>query len=161
MLTAERLRYLFRYDPETGQFWRRHPHAGYNINREAGYVRKGAPYREIRVDQKLYLAHRLAWLYMTGEWPVETVDHIDGIPANNAWANLRAATFKENSRNRGRLPNNTTGYPGVSRQRRRFRARIVVDGKPIELGSFDTKEAARDAYNAAAKEHFGEFARVA
>lgn len=159
MLTAERLRYLFRYNPETGQFWRRHPHAGYNINREAGHVRKGMQYREIRVDQKLYLAHRLAWLYMTGEWPTDEIDHIDMDHGNNRWANLRAANRQQNQANtRARSP---LGLKGVSKKRGRYRARISVGKQEIWLGMFDTPEEAHAAYRAAAEKIHGEFARAA
>jgi len=158
MLTAERLRHLLRYDPETGQFWWRYPRSGININREAGYLSQ-INYRMIRVDQKLYLAHRLAYLYMTGEWPSEEVDHIDVDPSNNRWSNLRAATRQQNQANTGaRSP---LGMKGVSRKRGRYRARISIDGKQVQLGTFATPEEARAAYVAAAQEHFGEFARVA
>jgi hypothetical protein len=84
-ITAERLREVLLYDPETGVFrwWvptsRKSP---FRVGKIAGsYHRDG--YREIRIDKRLYRAHRLAWLYMTDKWPDLEIDHIDQDGTNN------------------------------------------------------------------------------
>ncbi len=90
------------------------------------------------------------------------VDHIDLDKLNNRRSNLRVATRAQNARNRGLLPNNTSGYMGVSwdRTRSKWLACIEVDATRHSIGRFDTAVEAAKAYNAAAKAHFGEFARV-
>jgi hypothetical protein len=173
MLTAERLRELLHYDPETGAFtWRprevrsgaertdkswNSAHAG----KEAGCVSKALGYRIIRIDQRDYYAHRLAFLYMKGRWPKGRLDHEDTDRSNNKWKNLRKATHSQNLANRGRCRTNTTGFKGVRfhKQRRRYTAQIVVNYKQHYLGLFDTPEEAHAAYCTAAEKHFGEFAR--
>jgi hypothetical protein len=118
-----------------------------------GYVLVG-------VDGPQYLAHRLAWLYMTGAWPDAEVDHIDGNRANNAWSNLRLASRSQNIANSGLRVTNTTGFKGVFKARKKFNAKITVNYKSVNLGNFDTKEEASAAYKRAAQAAFGEFARV-
>ena len=96
--------------------------------------------------------------------PGELVDHINGDPLDNRRSNLRIATHAENSRNGkkgtyGGLPC-ISKYKGVTKNGDRLISQIVVDGKHIYLGSFETEEEAARAYDQAAKEHFGEFARL-
>lgn len=168
MLTAEYLREILHYDPETGVFvWRRRPRNHKRVGEEAGWVcnkkKRGAEkdllYRRIGFNRREYEAHRLAFLYMTGEWPDGDVDHIDGDSLNNRWCNLRCATRSANMANRGRNANNTTGFKGVSIHQGKYHSRIQVHGKGIRLGGFDTAAEAHAAYIAAAKKYFGEFAR--
>jgi len=159
------LQAILHYDPATGIFvWRIRPDCPKTWNtryagKVAGYDWKASTnvtYRCIRIFDWPFLGHRLAYLYMTGEWPQETVDHRDLDGLNNAWDNLRPAT-------KSPAPcTNTSGLKGVSRQSgtRRYRATIRVDGRQQWLGSFSTKEEAAAAYAAAAKAKSGEFARV-
>jgi hypothetical protein len=122
-----------------------------SLNRQ-GYIR-------IAIDYKYYLAHRLAWLYVYGEWPSGRLDHRDLDRANNRIANLRPATDMQNCANAKRRVDNSTGFKGVSTRQGRYIAQINRDGRRICLGRFDTPEAAHEAYKAAALKHFGEFAR--
>jgi hypothetical protein len=162
MLTAERLRELLSYDPATGIFrWlaSRRGHAG---KAAAGSVAGTAAhhgYVAIGIDGRQYYAHRLAWLWMTGEWPAEAVDHIDGCTSNNAWANLRAAAHNENMRNRRKQKNNSTGFKGVIKVGDKFRAQIKDGRKHVHLGIFATAEEASAVYLAEIERRHGEFAR--
>lgn len=125
MVTAEELRAVLSYEAETGQFIRLQA----TLRSPAGSI-AGTPHGEgysvIRVNGRLYLAHRLAWLWMTGEWPTE-IDHRDRNRSNNRWANLREVTRTQNNYNAGRRSDNTSGFRGVYRNRGRgkpWRARV-------------------------------------
>lgn len=182
-LTQKHLRERLHYDPETGYFfWLKRPVRGGSEGTDrawneryagtrAGTVqhnkrRDGSVdrcYLKIAMKQhgKVYLAHRLAWLYMTGEWPPKEIDHRDGDGLKNRWKNLRAATSTQNGANSRISSKNTTGFKGVSfnKQAGRYCANIKVRGKQKWLGSFDAPEPAHAAYLAAAEKYFGEFAR--
>jgi hypothetical protein len=163
-LTADRLHELLDYDPLTGVFlWRvrRGPRAP--AGRIAGSAwpnKSGKFYRRIMVDGRMYLAHRLAWLYVKGQWPLYEVDHRDSDGLNNTWINLREATRAQQSANTVLHVDSTTGFKGVTKRGRRFGAKIVLRKRPIHLGYFDTPDEAHVAYVNAAKQHFGEFARA-
>ncbi len=97
-LLLERLKEVFTYEPDTGLFKRNYSGNGYSKGAVAGCVgRRG--YIQINVDKVQYRANRLAWFYMTGEFPSLIVDHIDGNPSNNKWDNLRLATSSQNVMN--------------------------------------------------------------
>ena len=165
MLTAERLRALLEYDPATGIFlWKARPfdrrwsarHAG----KQAGWLRTG--YIVITIEAADYAAHRLAWLYMSGKWPSEVIDHADLDRANNRWSNLREATQSQNTANQALRARNKCGFKGVTRlPGGRYRAQIKVRQAITGLGVYDTPEEAHAAYCAAAVKYFGEFARAA
>jgi len=108
------------------------------------------------------MAHRLAVLYMTGSWPENLVDHADGDGLNNRWPNLRDADKSQNGANRGADIRNKLGVKGVRRDPRsgKFSAAINKNGKQSYLGSYATAEEASRAYQAAAAEAFGIFARA-
>jgi hypothetical protein len=143
MLTQSELKARLHYDPRTGLFLRllcsgRRKPAG-NVNGD-GYV-------HIRVGGKTHKAHRLAWLYMTGEWPDDMIDHKNGARADNKFDNLRQADRAINSQNlRAARRDNTLGVLGVSRYGRRFIARIMRDGRQDYIGAFATAEEAHAAY---------------
>lgn len=160
-LTADRLREVLRYSPSTGEFhWRIMCSARRPAGMLAGDKKKGSGYILIGVDGCRYRAHRLAWLYMTGEWPKQQVDHKDRNRSNNKWENLREASQQQNSANMRRP--SRSGLKGVfSRTPTRWIASIAVDRRTIYLGTFTTAEQASAAYTAAAKKYFGEFARAA
>ncbi|WP_338799634.1 HNH endonuclease [Pseudomonas monteilii] len=110
---------LVHYNPDTGIFTRT----------EDGYV-LGKP------DQKRYLLawiagrnyrlHRLAWFYMTGEWPVAEIDHINGKTDDNRWANLRECTHQQNNHNQGKRAHNTSGFKNVSWNKRQGKWHVQV-----------------------------------
>lgn len=160
MLTQARLKELLHYAPETGVMkW--YVKRGRSHGRDcAGYIRPDG-YWHIVVDSKPYLAHRLAWLYMTGEWPKADTDHINSDRADNRWANLRQATRTLNNANSCAREKNVTGLKGVRQPRPggSFIAQISVGNVTRYLGSFPTAEAAHAVYVMAARKHFGEFAR--
>ena len=105
-LTAERLRHLLLYLPETGGwFWLNPPNHNTRLLGCSAGTRHSDGYLMIRIRGKAYYSHRLAFLYMTGEWPLEEVDHIDRNPYNDAWVNLRKATSSLNKWNQERHMN--------------------------------------------------------
>ena len=122
------------YDPESGRFYRER--IGGRGNWREGLVKEnfsGQGYLTVSVGQSRFLAHRLAWLIMTGEdrgldLPL---DHINGIRSDNRWSNLRGATSALNAQNRGLGKNNTSAVLGVCRdiQSGKWKARINLSGK--------------------------------
>lgn len=101
--------------------------------------------------------HRLILGLSEGELDA---DHVDGDGLNNRRSNLRRATDSQNQANRVRMPPARSAFRGVTNEGGRWRARIRVDGKLLNFGSHETEEAAARAYDAAASELFGEFARL-
>ncbi|WP_431014550.1 HNH endonuclease signature motif containing protein [Bradyrhizobium pachyrhizi] len=161
MLSVELLKEILSYDPETGLFrWVKECRPNNPLLGKIAGGLQSDGYWCIEIDHKPYRAHHLAWLWMYGSWPNSQVDHIDGCRTNNAIANLRLATSSENIANSKLRSDNTSGFKGVCRLGRKWRAKIAVRGRRISLGMFDTAEEAGAAYLAAAKTHFGEFARA-
>lgn len=160
-ITAARLRELVHYSPDTGvltwivSYGRARSGAAAGCRDPSGYWR-------VQIDGHIYLGHRLAWLYMTGEWPPHNIDHINGDPSDNRLVNLRPATQAENCRNTRLRSNNTSGFKGVyfAKYSQRWAAAIRVDGHLRYLGSFETAEEAHAAYCGAATQFHGEFARL-
>lgn len=152
---------VLSYEPETGQFSWNVQRAGMKVGDVAGYTTPQG-YICITIRRRNYMAHRLAWMYMTGKWPREQIDHINGTKGDNRFANLREATHAENQRNAGPNRNNKSGRKGVSwnRQNRKWHAQIKRNGKTHHLGVFDNVEDAAEAYRSAALELHREFART-
>jgi hypothetical protein len=148
-LTADRLRALVAYDPETGGFW-------WRVNK-ASNARAGDPigsahncgYLAVRIDGAAYLLHRLAWLHVRGVWPAEQIDHIDGDRTNNRIANLRECSNAENCQNVRAHRDGTSRFVGVSWsarcKSRPWVAMIGVSGRQKFLGYFATEEEAAQA----------------
>lgn len=160
LLTAERLREVLDYDPDTGVFrWRIQSSNRVLVGSVAGTSHKKG-YVSIGVDGAHYLAHRLAWLYVHGAFPVDQIDHKDGDKANNSIRNLRPCT---NSQNHANKPVRARDLPrGVTfaKERNRYIAQLWVNGRSIYLGRHKTPESAHAAYLEGARKHFGEFARA-
>jgi HNH endonuclease/AP2 domain len=149
MVTQEKLRELFDYSPETGVFVRRKTIKSLKAGTQVGCLSQG--YYRIRVDGVLYLAHRLAWLYMYGELP-EFIDHINRVSTDNRISNLRPVTKKQNQENREKQRNNKSGVKGVNwdTNRNKWFACIQHHGKTIALGRYDDLSLADKAYKDAA-----------
>lgn len=158
MLTAERLRELYHYNRETGEFTRLQSKRRWEAGQRAGTISHG--YVRINCDHVIYYGHRLAWLYVYGEWPAAEIDHINRDRADNRWANLRRATRVQNGANLPRKSNNTSGVPGVSfdKRDRRWMAYINPGRRKLHLGSFSSFDDAVRARKVAEAHHFSEFA---
>ncbi len=159
-LTLAVVRHFLDYDAATGDFyWRVSPIGRIPAGSLAGYPNhKG--YWLITIQGEEYAAHRLAWLWMTGAWPKDQIDHKDRNKANNAWHNLREATNSQNIMNRQResfWKNGTSArnpYRGVQLHPC-GRYQVWLGGKHV--GMFATAEEGRDAYLKAARQKYGEF----
>lgn len=155
------------YDPATGAFtWKRRVDKAANWNTRwagraaGGYDKDG--YHIIVVNGFSYKAHRLAVLFMAGEWPEADVDHRDLNPSNNKWANLRLASRTDNNGNRAMKGNAASGLKGayIVPSTGRWISRIQRGPISEYLGTFNTKEEAHAAYMRAAERLYGEFARA-
>jgi hypothetical protein len=161
MLTATRLRELLHYDPETGVFtWA--VSAGTACAGAVAGSLNNRGYRAIMIGRRYYAAHRVIWLWMTGEWPKHEIDHINMDKGDNRWANLREATHSQNNANSSTYANNSSGFKGVHwfKRHRKWQAGIRINGKKTHLGYFDTPHQAYANYCLAARKYFGEYARV-
>jgi len=158
MATIERLREVLHYDQVPGIFtWLVNPGKKKLNGHVAGTV-KSTGYKAIQFDGRSYLAHRLAWAWMTGRWPGR-IDHRNGDCLDNRWENLREATSVQNSVNRRRPVHNMSGFKGVRKHGSRYQAKIRVAGNMINLGYFDDPAKASAWYYAFAQLAYGEFAR--
>lgn len=156
-MNPEYLRQILLYDPETGIWtWLK----GRRTGSIAGTI-TNTGYRQIMIDKVCYLGHRLAYFYMTGEWP-EQVDHANCDRSDDRWVNLRNATHSQNKMNTPIQKNNTTGYKGVIYDSRRdkYYVRIKCDGISYFFGYYGTAIAASEVYIKVAGELHGEFANV-
>ncbi len=161
MITAEKLREVLHYNPETGVFTWINPPSNTVKKGEVAGCDRGKKYLVIGVCGKLVFAHRLAWLYVHGEWPRKYIDHVNGDRSDNRITNLREATKAENARNRAISKSNSLGLKGITFDKAigKYKARIELDGRRKTLGLFNCPTAAHLAYCKAAREHFGDFAR--
>ena len=159
MLTQEILKQHLSYDPGTGLFrWIKNRGQLRKMGNIAGCYVHG--YIGIRVlNGRRHGAHRLAWLYVYGEWPAFDIDHINGIKHDNRICNLREATRQQNTYNRKAPINNTSGYKGVSwhKSTGKWRATIKYKGKYRHLGTYNSPQEAHARYVAFAEAIAGDF----
>ena len=162
MYSVEYLRSVLEYDADTGIFtWLVKPAQCVHVGDIAGTL-DSRGYRQIRLNGKKELAHRIAWAMAYGEWPTHCIDHVNHDKADNRLSNLRAATASQNRYNMPKYKNNTSGIKGVSFNRKagKWRAFISADGVKKYLGEYHTKEAAASARASAAQLLHGDYANV-
>lgn len=150
---SELMRWL-SYGGDTGIFtWRISPVPWLKAGHRAGSMNSNG-YTVIRCMGELHAAHRLAWLFIRGQWPKGDIDHIDGRRDANAIANLRDVSRSVNQQNLKRArKDNRSGLLGVKTAGKNFEARINVQGRYVHLGTFETAAAAHAAYLAAKRQH--------
>ena len=150
---------IVRYNPKTGSFrWLRKGKRGSrNMRRQAGTIEQFG-YRRIWILGVNLPAHRLAWAFMTGRWPVDEIDHINGKRADNRWCNLREATRAQNAANQKQHKDIThlKGAVPICGREDYWTAHLRRE----RLGSFKTEQEAHAAYMKRAREVYGEFARA-
>lgn len=160
-ITAETLRELLAYDPDTGRFTWRHTSRNKKRQAIAGYKQDG--YIRIQINGQSYAAHNLAWLYVHGEWPSDELDHrnLDGF--DNSITNLRQSDRVGNCANRRTFKNNTSGFKGVSWHAAagKWVAKIGGTETRTVIGFFDSRVDAARAYERAAMSRYRDFARMA
>lgn len=161
-LTVEFVREYLDYNPNTGEFtWIKNPGGNPISGQVAGYVRQSAKhgYREIRIGGKIHFAHNLAWLMMTGSWPIGDIDHINLVRHDNRWCNLREVSRSLNLHNSGPRKRNTSGHKGIrfiAKGKRQWQAMVMVDYKQHYIGVFHTIEEAVAARNEFCTKMLGE-----
>lgn len=164
LANAKELCEFFSYDKEDGILrWKKITTTRVKSGFPAGSLKKDG-YIHVQLNGAEYLAHRIIWCMIAGEWPSEEIDHEDLDGSNNKWANLRQASPTQNRWNQGIKKSNTSGYKGVYFQKfsGKWMARIRVGEKQrLYLGIFDSPEEAGAAYNKAALQYHGDFARAA
>lgn len=158
MITQDCLKEILHYDPETGIFTYRKDYYKCKKGDVFGYT-NGRGWLRGKIKGKHYKLHRLAFLYMTGEFPVNETDHINGIKDDNRWCNLREATRSQNMANIKSGGNSMTGYRGVTATSAgNYYATNQKEGKTYRQGPFKCPKEAHKAYCKKAVELFGEFA---
>lgn len=158
----EHIKSALSYDPATGEIrWLKvAPWVRIKVGDVAGHVnRKG--YRVINIAGKVRRAHRVAWFLHYGEFPIDQIDHINGIKDDNRLVNLRQASSAENGRNKTAPKSNTSGFKGVSfhRKTKKWVAYITVDCKQKYLGLYESPEDAHAIRRIAEARMHGKFSR--
>lgn len=149
-ISAQRLRELLRYDPTSGIFTWLHPKRMQRAGPVAGSHSHRRGYVTIRVDGRRYYAHRLAWLWIHGEWP-EEIDHINGVTSDNRICNLRNVGRVANMWNVRKTRPNKRGFTGVTLHKKSglYFAHIKINTRLTSLGYYSAPEDAHAAYVAA------------
>lgn len=158
MVTQVRLKELLDYSSDTGIFRWRIARGRVKPGDIAGSLHKKTGYWQLMLNHKHYLAHRLAWFWLYGQWPNGDLDHKNSARTDNWISNLREGTPSQHSAHaKGRRD----GLKGVSwhKRNKKWQARIRKNGKQIFLGMFDTEAAGHESYWAAAQRLYGEFAK--
>lgn len=163
MLTKEYVESLLSYDPDSGVFiWKRgNTNHFHHHGKIAGRVNRAGRI-QIKIDGKMYSAHRLVFLIEDGTFPELDVDHIDGNPLNNTRSNLRLVTKQQNSYNTKVSKNNKLGVKGVSlTKNNKFLVMLSINGIQEYLGTYQTLEEAASIMESNRNKHHGVYARHA
>lgn len=126
----------YHYDPLTGIF------SNKKSGKRAGWLCNG--YRVMNVDNQQYYEHILAFVYMTGNFPEEEVDHINRKKNDNRWENLRISNRSANNINKSVRKDSSSGIKGVKFDPKREKWEVRIQAKKIRkfVGYFPTKEEA-------------------
>ncbi|MEQ1964368.1 HNH endonuclease [Xenorhabdus khoisanae] len=160
-ISRESLKELLDYNPDTGFFtWKKTVNRSALAGQKAGTVNSNG-HIAIKISRRAYLAHQLAWLYMTGGWPAHEIDHMNVNGSDNRWCNLRQCTRTENEMNKGIRSDNTSGYKGVSWNKRakKWMTKVKLNNKCVFSGYFDDIELADLAAREARDKYHGKFSR--
>lgn len=156
----EYIKEMFRY--ENGNLYRIKSSGGMKADSICGWITvcNGKQYKKINVKRKTYYLHQIIYMLHHGYIP-KYIDHKDGDSLNNKIENLREATQSQNAANQRLRKNNTSGIKGVRFNDRyqKWTAAVMVNGKHISLGCYQSAEEAKHAYEIGSKKYFGEFAR--
>lgn len=146
MINQKELKRVLNYNPETGVFTWRIKKSNIKIGYITGSITSNG-YLSTRINCKSYLSHRLAWLYVYGQFPENDIDHINHIRSDNRIKNLRVVINKENCKNKLLQSNNTSGVAGVTWYKRdkKWLTQINYNGKTITLGLFKNINDAKKA----------------
>lgn len=154
VLTQKYLKEVLSYSEETGVFtWAKRK--GHAMPGDVAGTNFGQGYIGVQIDGRRYQAHRLAWLYVFGAWPNNEIDHIDGVRNNNAIANLRDVTHRQNIQNKRKATSGSrSGLIGAhfKKYKNKWSSCIACSGKRIHIGYFDSAIKAHEAYIAAKRE---------
>lgn len=160
-ITQDMILSVLSYNSDTGIFrWCGKRREGIEIGAEAGWGHSGG-YKQVRIFNRRFFMHRLAWVYHYGVHPTGQIDHINGNRLDNRICNLREASDLQNTWNIGVHAKNTSGFAGVtwSKEAKKWRAQCSINKKRHNLGLFSTPEDASEAYKTFARIHRGEFYR--
>jgi len=137
-----KLKERLHYEKETGIFLWSNPITNSLKSGDIAGTKNKEGYIKININNKIYSAHRLAWLYFYEKFPKNYIDHINGIKNDNRICNLRDVTSKESAKNKSIRNNNTSGFTGVSfsKANKKWKAQICIKGKQTNLGYFKNKE---------------------
>lgn len=153
LITQERLKSLLTYDPDTGAITNKVTRNARALQGALAGCKTTSGYIALQIDGKKYQAHRLIWLYMTGEWPSDEIDHINRVRDDNRWVNLRVVSRKQNSWNTGAHAKSRSGVKGVAYVARydKWQVQMRVDGRTHYVGVYNTIDEAAKARRDAEK----------
>lgn len=131
-LTQEKLREVFDYSPDTGLFTKK-------STGKSNWCKQAHGHMILKFEGFPYKVHRLIWFWVTGMWPLQHIDHIDGDPTNNKWENLRDVSCAENLANQRRSKSEDHG---VYSYKGKWVVKFRRNNWTKHYGTFCTKEAA-------------------